>query len=387
MRILHFLPVYAPAWQYGGPVLSVSRLCEGLAESGVDVRVVTTNAGLPKLPSDALGKQQIINGVEVIYYPVDKHSGTIRSRSLVKALYEHMEWAELLHTSSIWQPLGLPVQKVAHQLGVPVIQTLRGALGPYSWKRSWLKKAPYFFFKEKPMLQRSAAIHCTTAQEANEISWLGLRPPVILLPNPIDLSSFRCDQSLGLQWRKMLEIPLDVPLLLVAGRFHHKKGLDLLPSILQQLSDESWHILLIGDDDDGTKPQLKRAIDQLCLSNRVHWYDYLPSNELIGPFNAADWLLLPSHHENFGNVVTEALACGCGALISDTVGVSDLIKDCPGVRVLPRDQRTWTKVLQQTLPLKRPGILSENFIHHIFSSELIASQAINLYDSLLGHDK
>jgi hypothetical protein len=39
MRILHCLPVYAPAWQFGGPVLSVSRLCEALVVEGVDVEV------------------------------------------------------------------------------------------------------------------------------------------------------------------------------------------------------------------------------------------------------------------------------------------------------------------------------------------------------------
>ncbi|MEB3333644.1 MAG: hypothetical protein VKP70_01520, partial [Cyanobacteriota bacterium] len=50
MRLLHFLPVYAPAWQFGGPVLSVSRLCEGLARLGVEVEVITTNAGLPDWP-------------------------------------------------------------------------------------------------------------------------------------------------------------------------------------------------------------------------------------------------------------------------------------------------------------------------------------------------
>ena len=44
MRLLHFLPVYAPAWQFGGPVLSVSRLCEGLAAAGAEVEVM---AGQP----------------------------------------------------------------------------------------------------------------------------------------------------------------------------------------------------------------------------------------------------------------------------------------------------------------------------------------------------
>ena len=52
MQILHFLPVYVPAWQFGGPILSVSRLCEGLVSQGAQVRVITTNAGLPEFPDD-----------------------------------------------------------------------------------------------------------------------------------------------------------------------------------------------------------------------------------------------------------------------------------------------------------------------------------------------
>ena len=142
MRVLHFLPVYIPAWQFGGPVLSVSRLCEGLVQQGVEVRVITTNAGLPDFPGDQLGIPQNVNGVQVIYYAVDKQGGIIRSRTLLEALPEHMHWADLLHLSSIWQPLGIPVQQAAHAAGVPAIQTLRGALGPYSWRRGWWKKFP-----------------------------------------------------------------------------------------------------------------------------------------------------------------------------------------------------------------------------------------------------
>ena len=46
MRILHAMPVYAPAWQFGGPVLSVSRLCEGLAQQGVDTDIVVVGIHL-----------------------------------------------------------------------------------------------------------------------------------------------------------------------------------------------------------------------------------------------------------------------------------------------------------------------------------------------------
>ena len=156
MRLLHFLPVYAPAWQFGGPVLSVSRLCEGLAAAGAEVEVITTNAGLPDWPAEQLGVPVWQQGVRVVRYPVDRATGAIRSRALEAALPFHLARAELLHLSAVWQPLGLPVQRAAHRAGVPVVHSLRGALGPYGLGRGWWKKWPYFLLRERPLLQRAA---------------------------------------------------------------------------------------------------------------------------------------------------------------------------------------------------------------------------------------
>jgi len=322
MRVLHFLPAYVPAWQYGGPILSVSRLCEGLVEQGVELRVITTTAGLSNFPVSRLGVPQIVNGVEVFYYPVDNKHGIIHSRDLVDSLSFHMSWADLLHLSSIWQPLGLPVQKSAHIYDVPVFQTLRGALGPYSWRRSWWKKVPYFLLKERPLLQQATALHCTTSQEALEISWLGLKPRIHLLPNPLDLSSLQFSPTCGYAWRQRMGIPTDEPLFLVAGRLHHKKGLDLLPKILRAIAHRNWQIAFVGKDEDGTGRMLKRLFSQSGLAKRCHWFEHLPADQLAAPYNASDFLLLPSLHENFGNVVVEALAFCCGVLISDRVGVA-----------------------------------------------------------------
>ena len=222
MRVLHFLPVYAPAWQFGGPVLSVSRLCEGLVQLGIELRVITTNAGLPDFPVEQLGRPQLVNGVNVTYYPVDSPAGTIHSQALMAALPEQMAWADVVHLSSIWQPLGLAVQRAADLAGIPVIQTLRGALGPYSWRRGWWKKIPYFLLKERPLLQRAAALHCTTDQEAREISWLRLKAPKKVLANPIELAQLHADSSVRKAWREQMALPTDQPLLLVAGRLHHK---------------------------------------------------------------------------------------------------------------------------------------------------------------------
>ena len=379
MRVLHFLPVYAPAWQYGGPILSVSRLCEGLVRQGVDVRVITTNAGLPDFPIDQLGVPQTLNGVKVIYYPVDNEVGIIRSSALVNALPEQIAWAQLLHISSIWQPLGLSVQQAAHAAGVPVIQTLRGALGPYSWGRGWWKKLPYFWLKERPFLQQTVALHCTTSQEASEISWLGLKPPTIVLPNPLDLTKLKYDPNIGHRWRREMGISSETKLFLVAGRLHHKKGLDLLPMVLHSVPQKTWKIIFIGQDSDGTGSWLKREMRRKGMHDRCLWLNSLPPEQLLGPYNAADWLLLPSYHENFGNVVAEALACGCGVIISEKVGLSDLVSKCSGVIIRKRNVRLWSQALSEALNSSRPGNHSASYISRQLSLETLSMKMTEYY--------
>lgn len=385
MRVLHFLPVYAPAWQFGGPILSVSRLCEGLVDMGVEVHVITTNYGLPRFPIEHLGTVQNVNGVNVTYYPVDRTTGFISSAALVKSLPKHLACCDLIHLSSIWHPLGLEVQKAAHAAGVPVFQTLRGALGPYSLRRRWWKKLPYLLLKERPYLQRAAALHCTTVQEAEEISYLRLRTPIKLLPNPIDLDELQPNQNLRLTARMRLGILGNTPLLLVAGRLHHKKGLDLIPKVFQSLACLNWHILFVGHDEDRTGTWLKSTLREYGLSDRCTWLDYLPSNQMSAIYNAADLLLLPSRHENFGNVVVEALACGCSVLVSDRVGVSSSIQSCPGVTVLPRSVEVWTETLPSLLTIPRAGHLSSQWVSSYFAQSKVCDQAINHYKDILDH--
>ncbi|MFZ9463619.1 MAG: glycosyltransferase, partial [Vulcanococcus sp.] len=321
MQITHAMPVYAPAWQFGGPVLSVSRLCEALAAVGVRGRVLTTNAGLPDWPAAELGTPILQGGAEVIRYPVDRQGGPIRSRALEQALPEALAGSQLLHLSAIWQPLGLPLQRAALAQGIPVLHSLRGALGPYSLSRGWWKKLPYLLLLERPLLQRAAGLHVTSRQEARELDWLRLRAPRRLLPNPLDLSQLRPDPELRQRWRQRLAIPADTPLLLVCGRQHHKKGLDLLPALLASQRHQPWRLLLVGGDDDGSGAALRRSLQQRGLGERLLREPTMPAADLVGVYNAADLLLLPSRHENFGNVVVEALACGCAVLISDRTGV------------------------------------------------------------------
>ena len=387
MKIVHFLPIYKPAWQFGGPVLSVSRLCEGLAEDGVHVRVLTTNAGLPNIPEADLSIPIIQNGVEVIRYPVDRQSKTIRSRALREALPTALADSQLLHLSAIWQPLGLPIQREALAQGIPVLHSLRGALGPYSLSRGWWKKLPYFYLAERPLLKKAAGLHVTSNQEADELNWLGLETPVYRLSNPLDLKHLRPDPGLRLDWRQKLRIPAGTPLLLVCGRQHHKKGLDLLPGLLASQKHLPWHLLLVGNDDDGSGAALCQSLQQRGLGQRLLLQPTMDARDLVGIYNAADLLLLPSRHENFGNVVIEALACGCAVLISERTGVGDdLLSMAPTGfgAVLPREAERWHHWLGQwLLHPERAGDAAAAWAGRTYGRKAVAEQAIEIYRDIL----
>ena len=387
MRILHAIPVYAPAWQFGGPVLSVSRLCEALANQGVEVSVITTNAGLPDLPREALGHPVMRGGVQVTYYPTDHGHNTIRSRALERVLPDVMAQADLLHLSAIWQPLGIPIQKAALKQHVPVIHSLRGALGPYSFQRGWWKKIPYYLLKERPLLQQAAGLHVTSQQELRELQYLGLRAPRYVLPNPMDLSQLRPDAKQRHHWRHRLNIKQEERLLLICGRQHHKKGLDLLPAVLESCQKFPWRLLLVGADDDGSGRVLTKSLERRGLGKGLLKLGTLPADELGGIYNAADLLLLPSRHENFGNVVIEALACGCAVAISDRTGVSgDLLGDAPhdyGI-VLPRRAQSWARWLEHWLAQPQPSKrAATDWAAERYGQDAVAQKAIELYQQIL----
>lgn len=387
MKVLHFIPVYVPAWQFGGPVLSVSRLCEGLVSKGINVEVVTTNAGLIGNNQIVTGLPTNVNGVRVTYYDIDQHSGFIRSRDLLRNLPSILHNVDLLHMSAIWQPMGIEVQKAAIERSIPILHSLRGALSPYSFSQGCWKKWPYFLLRERVYLERVTGLHVTSRQEEEEISKLCLRPKKWLLPNPVCLDHLKVDGELRRVSREKLGVGQLEPLLLVCGRQHHKKGLDLLPDVLAAIQEYRWKLLLIGEDSDGSGRLFMDSMNRLGMNGRVMRRQTMPANVLCGIYNAADLLLLPSRHENFGNVVIEALSCGCSIAVSDRTGVSsDLLLDAPNGygTVLPRSKIAWITWLKGWL--NSPYRASNHAIEWVttnYQQSAVAEKTIDIYERII----
>ena len=112
--------------------------------------------------------------------------------------------------------------------------------------------------------------------------------------------------------------------LLFLSRIHPKKGCDLLLQAFAELAPElatNLDLVIAGPDQVGWMPELQSFAQRLGIAARVHWPGMLRGDVKWGAFRSADALILPSHQENFGFVVAEAMACSAPVLVSDKVNI------------------------------------------------------------------
>jgi glycosyltransferase involved in cell wall biosynthesis len=112
--------------------------------------------------------------------------------------------------------------------------------------------------------------------------------------------------------------------LLFLSRLHPKKGCDLLLHAFVALNPPDVDLVLAGPDE-GQKRLLEALAKTLGVSGRVHFPGMLQGDAKWGAYYGADVFILPSHQENFGLVVAEALACSLPVLTTNKVATAPIV--------------------------------------------------------------
>jgi glycosyltransferase involved in cell wall biosynthesis len=338
LRILQFIPVYKPAWRYGGPIRCVSQLCESLTRQGADVSVFTTNAdGRDKLdvPTDA---PTVVDGVNVRYFESVRTPWGIDSTAFRRDISRAISDFDLVHMSAMWQPLGVPLARAASHAGIPYIYSLHGGVNPWSWQNRKLRHRLYWWALERQVVRKSAALHVTCQAEQEEVLRLGVGggQTIINVPNGIQPTVFARRNEAGETFRDSLGLHSKEKIILSLGRLNPKKGIDIFlkaAAELLRVSNE-WLYVIAGPDEDNYQKKLEKLIGELGIADKVCFCGMLSGETLLGAYSAAEIFALTSYNENFGMSVVEAMAASVPVLISDQVGISrEILMDEAGMVV------------------------------------------------------
>jgi glycosyltransferase involved in cell wall biosynthesis len=316
MKLLRVIPSLDP--QGGGPVEAARTVDQELLRQGHTVEVVCLDApGLDFASS----------------YPAQVHAlgpsrfGYRYNSQLVSWLRDNRQRFDAVVVDGLWQYHAFGVWRALAGTKTPYFVFTHGMLDPW-FKRTYplkhLKKMLYWPWAEYRVLRDAQAVLFTCEEErllarqafflyhCNEaVTAFGTSVPPA---NAAALSEHFLSQYPNLRNKRLL---------LYLSRIHEKKGCDLLVDAFAKIAsgDSDIHLVMAGPDQTGWVAKLKDQAERLGIADRITWPGMLQGDLKWGAFYAAEAFCLPSHQENFGIVVAEALACGKPVLISNKVNI------------------------------------------------------------------
>jgi len=298
LRALHIIGGLDKA--YGGPSYSVPRLCEALGAAGLEVALFSV-ASL----NSSEGHENGLYG-DRRFVATFEHIPLLRSLrfsfGLSRALRKRISETDVVHSHGLWLLPNLEAAWVAGRRKTPLVVAPRGMLGAPALAFSRRKKRIFSKLFQERAIRDADCFHATSAQEYQEIRQFGIRNPVAVIPNGIDLPSMESNFS-----KKSSE-----RILVTIGRVHPKKGLDRLLYAWAEVEAlfPDWRLRIIGPSESGYDSELRKLASDLKLARVTIEPAVYDSNEKYNVLGAADIFVLPSLNENFALTVAEALSAG-----------------------------------------------------------------------------
>ncbi len=221
------------------------------------------------------------------------------------------------HFHGLWNLSHSKLAGVLRKAGRPYVVSPHGMLEPWAFRHRWWKKWPYFHLKEKSFLMGAAALFVASPMEKEHLLKVLPHPHVEVLPLGCrDVRSpdeARARIALGWSPEELVMVFL--------SRVDPKKGLHLLIDALAVCKPDfrSWRLVIVGDGDPGYLATLHKQADRLESSlPRIDWIGSIWNDQRWTYLQAANMFCLPTHSENFGIAVLEALHCGTPVLTTAT---------------------------------------------------------------------
>ncbi len=317
MRVLNVIRSVDPV--HGGPAEGLRQSVAATALLGHAEEVVTLDDPTAvcvqefPAPTHALG-------------PVSTQYGY--TRRLLPWLQANAAKYDAVIVHGLWQYHGRAVWQALHGGPVPYFVYPHGMLDPWfrqAYPLKHLKKSLYWALVESRVLRDARAVLFTADEEAR----LAARTfrPYRVMPSVVGYGvALGHEASAGSAeaFARAWPATQGKRVVLFLGRLHPKKGGDLLIDAFARVlqTEPRLHLVMAGPDDrSGVRAGLEAKAARLGIAEHITFTGMLKGEAKWSALRAAEVFALPSHQENFGIAVVEALAMGVPVLISDKVNI------------------------------------------------------------------
>lgn len=279
MKVIHYI---ASIDKSGGGTTEYMRLLSKALKNDMTFSIAT---GISKDPI-------AIDGVSIKFF----NNKMSRWFSLMREYRTFLEAEDpdIVHINGIWSPQNWGFQNEAQKLGIKVIVSPHGMLEPWILAHNPLKKKIALFLYQKMAINRSICLHATAKMEAENIQALGFKNPIYIIPNGIYLRDV-----------KKIKENYGTKKMIFMSRIHPKKGVELLLDAWRTSNTEGWTLEIAGSGDEEYVKALTQSVHDL---ENVRFVGAKYGEDKWDFLRSADVMVLPTHSENFGIVVAEALA-------------------------------------------------------------------------------
>jgi glycosyltransferase involved in cell wall biosynthesis len=387
MKILHVIG--GVAWRYGGTTSTVLSLCEALARKpGVQVEIATTDADGP----DGRITRQTVpeTSFPVHLFRRDYSESWKFSLGLFQWLRHHAGDYELIHIHAVWSFATTAACWGAQRHRVPYVILPQGMLSPYSWNRSPRMKQLYWKMLERRNLSRASRLIVTSTGERDEVARLGLPTGVDHIPLGLANDAWEAPTRPHLLKELCQGRNDGRPTVLYLSRLHPKKGLaEFLVPAFKALGGDAF--LAIAGGPDSYAPEYaehaRNEVTRLGLADRVAFLGPINQADRWALYDGADVFALPSQNENFGLVVTEAMARGCPVVVSSEAYSSEHVAAADAGKVVPLRVPELTAALRSMLadPAGRAamGRRGREYARRHLGWDTIADSVLEMYSRCL----
>lgn len=363
MKIIQVLPGIT----VGGPSYTVAELSRALVRAGNEVQLHLANENLEGL------EDLDIHAYDLLNWPVVKQLGFAWGE--YGKLKEECRTAQIIQTNSLWMYANFITEFARRGTGAKSVIMPRGTLSAYALSISSWKKKIVSFLGQGTALKHADLFIATCEAEYHDIRNYGLTAPVAVIPNGIDIPSL----PRNIEKKKRITF---------LSRIHKKKGVDILLDAWSKIEKDKcfdeWTLSIVGPMNDYARQMVQKAKELDC--RRVEFTGEMFGDAKFRYLAESLLFVLPTHSENWGIAVAEALACGTPAICTKGAPWQGLeTHHCGRWIDLSEENLRRSMIDMMRLPEQQLADMGHNgqqWVMHDFSWDEIARKTVAVFEWL-----